>query len=138
MSKYHTISHDAASELIWSQRVNGQGRIFAIAFDRTGDGSSPVGTREVLYVRFNVRRHLAHGADGWIHRDGAVRPWWGAGARPRGSAYDRAQHGCFCVYCVNRRGPGDRGYKSIRFESLRWLKLDGVVYRVGAPPPKQH
>lgn len=143
--KYHTISTGAAKELIWSQRINGAGGIFAVAFLRatsSRDKQRKEGTQEVLYVRFNVRAHLAAGPTGWVTPDGARTRYWREGAKPAGAAYDRARRGCFCAYCMggkdrSRRG-GMRGYKSIRFDSLRWLKIDGIVYKVGAPPPPQH
>lgn len=143
--KYHTISCKAAQELIWSQRINGRGRIFGVAFDRvttSKDGKRHKEEMEVLYVRFNVKKHLRTLGCGWIHPDGRVRKGWVEGARPFGAAYDRAEKGCFCIYCVGGRDRslrgGMKGYRSIRFDSIKWIKLDGIVYKVGAPPPPQH
>lgn len=150
-SKFHTISFDAARELIWSQRVNGGGRIFGVSFNRledSDDGLRKAGDTETLYCRFNVKKHCVTLQDakaprnGWMHPDGIVRKGWIEGARPLGAAYDRAEKDCFCVYVVggkkrHERG-GTPGYRSIKFTSVRWIKLDGIVYKVGTPPPKQH
>lgn len=145
IQKFHTINVNAAKQLIWSQRVNGMGRIFGVAFRRvrrSKDKTRNPGDLEVLYVRFNVKKHLATGVEeGWVHPDGIVRRHWCEGARPSGAAYDRASKGCFCVFAVGGKNRGNRvptGYKSIRFDSIRWLKMDGVVYRVGVSPPPQH
>jgi len=151
-AKFHQLSHAAARELIWSRRVNGGGRIFGVAFDRLHDRADDralAGDREVVYCRFNVRQHLTRDPDGslrvpgWIHPDGAVRSRWVRGARPAGAAYDRANKDVFCVFVTNRKAnsrgnKGSTGYRCIKFSTVRWLKLDGITYRVGAPPPKQH
>lgn len=144
-NRYHTISISTARELIWSQRVNGRGQFFGVAFNRTQkskDKQREKGQLEVLYVRFNVKKYCKMIGAGWIHPNGYVRKQWVEGARPFGAAYDRAEKGCFCVFCFNGRDRFGRlnptGYRSIRFDSLRWIKIDGVVYKVGAPPPPQH
>lgn len=140
-TKFHQISHDAARELLWSQRINGGGRIFGVAFDRISgriDGSADAGRREVVYCRFNVRKHLKSLQNAWIHPDGTIRRAWVRGSRPAGAAYDRADKDVMCVYVTSRKTPGDVGYRCIHFTSIRWLKLDGITYRVGAPPPPQH
>lgn len=148
-TKYHTLSTDAARELILSQRVNGRGCIFAIAFTRkttSQDDRRKKGEQEVVYCRFGVTKHLAAGKTGWHHPDGKIRRYWGEGARPAGAAYDRAAKGCCCVYVVGRKGAKERasdpsvliGYRSISFSSINWLKLDGTIYKVGVTPPAQH
>lgn len=142
--KYHTISHKAAAELIYSQRVNGRGQIFGVSFERrtdSEDGIRKAGTLETLYGRFNVRKHVKEA--GWRHPDGEVRSDWVEGARPAGAPYDRADHQLVCIFITGRKWSQERGgdvfcYRCIPLDSLRWLKLDKIIYRVGRPAPVQH
>lgn len=143
--RYHTISYQVARELIWSQRVNGNGELFGVAFERahrSKDKKREPGQLEVMFVRFNVKKHCKTIGQGWVHPDGFVRKHWVEGAKPFGAAYDRFDKDCFCVFCFNRREKAGRveplGFKSIKFESLVWLKIDGIVFKVGDPPPPQH
>lgn len=143
--RFHTISTQVARELIWSQRVNGRGKFFGVAFKRlrkSKDKQRNAGQLEVLYVRFNVKKHCKSLGQGWVHPDGFVRKQWVEGAKPFGAAYDRFDKDCFCVFCTNRKDKVGRvqplGYKSISFESVTWLKIDEVVFKVGCPPPPQH
>lgn len=145
MARFHTISHDCARELILDHRVNGGGRFFRVAFERvttSDDERRRLGELEVFMARFNVKAHLKYGKRGWIHPDGSVHKNWVWGARPVGASYDRHEKGVFCCTCVGRRNGVERGggtgYRCIRFGSVRWLKLNGVVYKVGEPPPPQH
>ncbi len=146
MRKFHTISHEAAAELLYSQRVNGQGRIFGVAFDRltkSRDKQRKPGDLEVLYGRFNVKKHAKTLGMGWIHQDGTIRQHWSDGARPAGAAYDRWEKGLICVWVTSRKWSRERGgevyrYRCIPLRQIRWLKLDGLIYRVGTPAPVQH
>lgn len=149
MHRYHTISPLAAKEIILSQRVRGNGRIFAVAFERLAqskDKQRDPGQLEVLYCRFNVKKHcktLQKGISGWQTPDGRVTRYFRNGAKPVGAAYDRAEKGCFCAYVLNGKERSQRqdpvvGYRSIKFNQVRWLKIDGVVFKVGQPAPAQH
>lgn len=146
MKKYHTISHTAAAELLYSQRINGRGTIFGVAFDRkttSRDKRRRKGDLEVLYGRFNVKRHAKTLGQGWIHQDGMIRQQWAEGARPAGAAYDRWEHGLICIWITSRKWSRERGgevhrYRCIPIARIRWLKLDGRIYRVGTPAPVQH
>ena len=143
--RFHTISVQTARELIWSQRINGNGEFFGIAFERVHQSKDKMrepGTMEVLFVRFNVKKHCKSIGAGWIHPDGFVRRQWVEGAKPFGAAYDRYDKDCFCVFCTNRLEKEGRieplGYKSIKFKSLKWLKIGTIRYKVGAAAPPQH
>lgn len=141
MTKFHTISPAAASELLYSQRVNGRGTIFGLAFRRRSDrrdGSARAGDQEVVFCRFNVRKHLK-GGKGWESPDGIITGHWRPGCKPASAAYDRFQHGLVCVFIMSRKTPGEaRVYRSIPLDQLTWVKLDGVIYKIGAPAPVQH
>jgi hypothetical protein len=138
MSNYQIISHACARELILSHRLRGSGRFFRVAFNRitdSRDGNRRVGNMEAVMARFNVTRYL---------KTPLTRPMtgWPSNTKPPGAAYDRHEHDCFCAYVVARINRphcgGNVGYRSIKWSSIRWLKINGVTYKVGAPPPPQH
>jgi len=138
--KYHTISHSAARELIYSQRVNGRGAIFGIAFRRrttSDDELRQVESMEVVYARFGVRKGLKHAP-------ATPKPVKGRTGHTviTSAAYDRASRDLVGVYVVNRKNRptrgGDKGFRSIPLDKIRWLKLDGVTYKVGEAAPVQH
>jgi len=134
--RYQTISHSAARELLWSYRLNGSGRMFKVAFRRrtdSRDGNRMAGQQEVMQVRFNVTKHLVHQPN-----DNAKQDGWVPGTKPLHAAYDRASKNVFCAYVVWRKGDRSVGYRSIPFDLLTWLQIDGTVYKVGCAPQPQH
>jgi hypothetical protein len=142
-SRYHIISHACAAELLYSQRVRGNGRVICVSFRRRTDRrdlTARKGDRESVIARFNVRKGLKSYGDGWQDEQGNRLPSWRPGARPIGAAYDRYQHLLVCIYIMARiEGDGPtRCFRSIPLDQIEWLKLDGVRYRVGCPAPVQH
>lgn len=138
MSYYKIISYNAARELILAHRVRGWGRTFSVAWMRrtdSKDGKRKANNQEVITGRFGVTKHLKSRKPS--------EAMDGTGLPCRGAAYDRAAHGLFCFWSTSRKYEGVSepvaGYRCIPFDRLTWLKLDGVVYRVGEfAPPAQH
>lgn len=139
MSYYKTISHIAARELILAHRVSGWGRTFSVAWKRrtdSRDGKRKADEQEVITGRFGVTKHLK------VRRGMPSDAFCGTGVPWSGPAYDRAAKGLFCFWSTSRKYAGVSesvcGYRCIPFDRLTWLKIDGTVYRVAAPPPAQH
>jgi len=130
---FKTISPVAARELIYAHRLQGWGRTISVAWDRrttSDDGQREQGQLEVLTLRFGVKKHLRT----QLH-DGQVA---GSGSS---AAYDRAEKGLFCGFAMSRKynGISERvnGYRCVPFDQMRWLKLDGNIYKIGAAPAPQ-
>lgn len=135
-NRYQTVSHATARELLWSFRLNGSGRMFKVAFRRRNDsrdGERLAGQQEVMQVRFNVKKHLASQPT-----ENAAQEPQDRNTKPQSAAYDRASKNVMCVWVVQRDGERACGYRSIPFDKLTWLQLDGTVYKVGCAPQPQH
>lgn len=127
---YKTISQSAARELILAHRLQGRGRTFSIAWDRrttSRDGERLTDGRELITGRFGVTKHLKN------RLEGLPLP-----ARP-GAAYNRHAHRLFCLWATSRVYNGKRevvrDYRCIPFDRVRWLKVDGCVYKVETRSP---
>lgn len=132
--KYFPISIATARELIWAQRTHGRGCVFGVAFQRrtdSRDGALQAGDVQVLYGRFGVKKHLRSRVIEDVVNGTSLRV-------SKGSAtYDRCSKNLFCFFVMHRQDGRDHGYRCIPFDGLRWLKLNGVVYKVGQPPEPQ-
>ena len=129
--KYFPISMETARELIWAQRTHGRGCIFGVAFERrtkSRDGQLEAGDIQVLYGRFNVKKHLKTVHQTVVEGSGFVSS----------AAYDRCEKNVLCFYVMHRTDGRPCGYRSIPFDGIRWLKLNGIVYKVGQAPTPQH
>jgi hypothetical protein len=116
--------------LINAHRHDGRGRTFSVAWMRkttSDDGEREIDVQEVVCGRFNVRKHLKSVTQGFSP----------------GPAYDRHEKKLFCIFVTSRKYNGRscnvRGYRSIPFDRITWLKLDGVTYKVShrAPTPQR-
>jgi hypothetical protein len=130
------ISHAAARELILAHRLAGGGRMFQAAFLRrtdSADGERMSGAQEAVVARFGVRSRLASRNAPEIE---------GAAPIKTRAAYDRHAKNVFCAFVFSRRYAGRaqrvNGYRSIPFDTMTWLKIDGTLYRVGRAPAPQH
>lgn len=131
--KYFPISMQTARELIWAQRTHGRGCMFGVAFERrtdSRDGDLKQGDIQVVYGRFGVKKHLRSRVIEDVVNGTSIVVGGGA-------SYDRCNHNLFCFYVMHRQDGRGHGYRCIPFDGLRWLKLNGVVYKVGQAPEPQ-
>lgn len=139
---FKTISPVSARELILAHRVQGWGRTFSVAWIRrtdSKDGKRLANTLECVTGRFGVTRHLQSRI--------LAESLEGTGISAGGPSYNRAKKNLFCLWAISRKHTDESGktvtesvseYRCVPFDTIRWLKVDGMVYKVDRSPPPQY